>query len=308
MPARPIFWQVLSPAMFAAVPRLRDFMRTGTSTGLRRWLFRCFTDPYTNLRSDRFEVMTIFGARFEGTLSGLVQRAVFHFGIYEPNLTTWIADSLAPGDVFVDVGANVGYFSLLAASAAGTSVRVVALEPAPSTFRTLQANLARNGATNVRAVNAAAYDKEGTLPIFTIPTEENAGGATLVRAIGPREADVAARPLADILTAAEMARARIIKIDVEGAEVAAVRGLLPALAGAPSGLEIVVELTAGTERDVRAMLEPLGYNVYVLENPSSPLELDPRAPKRPVRVSSPAVAANDRVTYMVFSRRDAPAL
>jgi len=308
MPARPIFWQALSPAMFATVPRLRDFMRGGRPSGFKRWLFRCFTDPYTNLRGERFEVETVFGARFEGTLSGLVQRAVFHFGVYEPNLTAWIADSLTAGDVFVDVGANVGYFSLLAASAVGTSVRVVALEPAPSTFRALQANLARNGATNVRAVNAAAYDKEGTLPIFTVPTEEHAGGATIVKAIGPREADVAARPLADILTASEIARARIIKIDVEGAEVAAVRGLLPALTAAPPGLEIVVELTAATEGDVRAMLEPLGFNAYVLENPSSPLEIDPGAPARPVRVASSAVARSEKVTYMVFSRKDAPTL
>lgn len=283
-------------------------MRTGRSRGVRRWVFRCFTDPYTNLRADRFVVETTFGARFEGTLSGLVQRAVFHFGVYEPNLTEWIAGSLAPGDVFVDVGANVGYFSLLAASAVGTTVNVVALEPAPSTFRALQDNLARNGATNVRAVNAAAYDKEDTLPIFTVPSEENAGGATLVRAIGPREADVVARPLADILTAAEIARARIIKIDVEGAEVAAVRGLLPALPAAPKSLEIVVELTAATEGDVRAMLEPLGYHVYVLSNPSTPLDVDPREPSRPVRVRSKAVAAADRVTYMVFSRTDAAAL
>ena len=294
--------------MFAAVPRLREFMRTGESTAFRRWLFRCFTDPYTNLRSDRFEVSTIFGATFEGTLSGLVQRAVFHFGVYEPNLTSWIAGALAPGDVFIDVGANVGYFALLAASAAGTGVRVVALEPAPSTFRALQANIARNGATNVRAVNVAAYDKEGTLPIFTVPNEENAGGATLVRAIGPREADVAARPLADVLTAAEIARARIIKIDVEGAEIAAVRGLLPALDAAPSTLEIVVELTAGTERDVRVMLEPLGFNAYVLDNPSTPLEIDPQAPARPVRVTSSAVASADKVTYLVFSRKDASEL
>ena len=290
--------------MFATVPRLRDFMREGEPTGLKRWVFRCFTDPYTNLSDDRFEVTTFFGARFEGTLSGLIQRSVFHFGIYEPNLTAWIVDSLGAGDVFVDVGANVGYFSLLAASAVNTSVRVVAVEPAPSTFRALEENLRRNGATNVRAINAAAYDKVDTLPIFTVPEEEHAGGATLVRQIGPREADVDARPLAGMLTPDEINRTRIVKIDVEGAEIAAVQGLLPALPQMPQTVELVVELSASTEREIRGMLEPLGLYPYVLANPSTPLEADPNAPTRPVRTYAAAAAKNGGVTYIVFSRRD----
>src|SRR5581483_1164816 len=99
-----------------------------------------------------------------------------------------------------------------------------------------------------------------------------------VREIGPREADVEAKPLADILTADEIARARIVKIDVEGAEVAAVQGLLPALPQMPQTVELVIELSASTEREVRAMLEPLGFYPYVLANPSTPLEADVNAP------------------------------
>jgi FkbM family methyltransferase len=309
MPARPLLWQFLTPAMFAVVPRLRDRMRTGRPSGWKRWLFRCFLDPYTNLRDDRLEVTAFFGARFEGTLGGLIVRSVFHFGVYEPNLTAWLMDRLRPGDVFADVGANVGYFSLLGAALVGESGGVVALEPAPSTFRALQENIARNGAGNVRAVNAAAYDREGTLPIFTVSSEEHAGGASIVREMGPREADVVARPLAAILRHDEIARMRLIKIDVEGAEVAAVRGLMPALGRAPQSVEVVVELSAATERDVRVMLEPLGFQAYVLANPSTPLEANPSASARPVRLAhGAAAAAGESVAYVVFSREDKPAL
>ncbi len=272
---RPLLWQVLSPLIFAAVPSLRAFMRDGRALPLKRWLYRTLLDPYTNLLPERFETTSIYGARFEGTLSGLVQRRLFHFGIFEPNLTDWLWNALEPGDVFVDVGANVGYFTLLAARAVGPTGSVVAIEPAPSTFAALRGNLGRNGATNVRALNLAAYDREAVLPIYTIRAEENAGGASLAKAVGPVEAEVVARPLAQMLTAEEITRARVIKIDVEGAEVAAVTGLLPVIERMRSDAAIIVEVLRETKADVCALLGPFGLRPRELSNPPDPFTTDP---------------------------------
>ncbi|HXP93860.1 MAG TPA: FkbM family methyltransferase [Candidatus Binatia bacterium] len=281
---RPLLWQVLSPLIFAAVPSLRGFMRDPRALPLKRWLYRTFLDPYTNLRPDRFETTSIYGARFEGTLSGLVQRRLFHFGIFEPNLTDWIWNALEPGDVFVDVGANVGYFTLLAARAVGPAGSVVAIEPAPSTFAALCSNLERNGATNVRALNLAAFDREAVMPIYTIQAEENAGGASLAKVVGPVEAEITARPLAQMLTGEEIARTRVIKIDVEGAEVAAVTGLLPLLERIRFDVAIVVEVLPETKADVCGLLGRFGLRPRELTNPPDPL-------------TSP-----DRLEYLIFSR------
>jgi FkbM family methyltransferase len=257
--------------MFALVPHLRGFMRDGRALPLKRWLYRCFLDPYTNFRTERFETTSIYGTRFEGTLSGLIQRRVFHFGLFEPNLSYFIRDTLVAGDTFVDVGANVGYFSVLAAQAVGKSGRVVAVEAAPSTFTALEATLARNGATNVRSVNRAAYDRPGMLPIYTVGAEENAGGASVAKTVGPLEAEVVAEPLADMLSREELARVRIIKIDVEGAEAAAVAGLLPALGETRADLEIVVEVLAETKERVTTLLASAGYRPRILANPPDSL-------------------------------------
>jgi FkbM family methyltransferase len=270
--------------IFAAVPRLRGYMRDPRGAPFKRWLYRCFLDPYTNFRPERFETTTVFGTRLEGTLSGFVQRRVFHFGIYEPNLTALVRECLQPGDVFVDVGANVGYFSLLAVQLVGPSGSVVAVEAAPSTLETLQRNLARNAAHNVRVVACAAYDRETVLPFYTVSHEENASGATVARAIGPHEADVRAAPLATILTAEEIARARLIKIDVEGAEEAAVAGLLPVIPSLRSDVELIVETLPHTAANVSRMLVAFGFKGRRLPNPPDPLD------------------RSEIVTYLVFSR------
>jgi FkbM family methyltransferase len=296
---RPLFWQALSPLLFRAAPRLRSWMRAPGARPLKRWIFRCFTDPYTNFRAETFETTAAFGARFRGTLSGLVQRSVFHFGEYEPNLTAFVREHLRPGDVFVDVGANVGYFSLLAARLVGEAGSVVAVEAAPSTFAALEANLARNGAVNVRAVDAAAFDRETTLPIYHIPSEENTGGASVVHDVGPQEALVRAAPLAALLGDAEIARARLIKIDVEGAEVAALRGLLPVIDRLPRDAQLIVETLRANVAEVQAILEPRGYAAHVLANPSSPLDL---TANKSILVPLAESRAPREVSYLVYAR------
>lgn len=76
-----------------------------------------------------------------------------------------MAERLKPGDVFVDVGANIGYFSLLASKLVGPGGRVVAIEASPEVFDLLRRNLELNKAHNVRAVNVAISDREGSLQL-----------------------------------------------------------------------------------------------------------------------------------------------
>ena len=61
-----------------------------------------------------FSTRTLFGGQFTGNTVDVIQRFIYYFGIWEPALTYWIRNRLKPGDVFVDVGANIGYFTVLA--------------------------------------------------------------------------------------------------------------------------------------------------------------------------------------------------
>lgn len=302
---RPFLWQLFTPAAFALVPHLREFMRKPGSPGLKRWLFRSVFDPYTNFSSAAMSVRSTFGAEFEGTLGGVVLRRLFHFGVFEPNLTAWLTDQLRPGDTFLDVGANVGYFTLLASSLVGPAGRVIAVEASPSTFAALRRHLERNAATNVRAINAAAYDRVATLPIYHLPEEENTGGASLVREIGPVEAMVEAMPLAGMIADSERSRMRIVKIDIEGAELQALRGLAPAFDALPRDVQIVVELMPANYTDVFAFMQQAGFVAFVLSNP-----MDPIAKGSGYRAPSPIANAGELagetmehgVCYVIFRR------
>ena len=84
---------------------------------------------------------TRFGGVMQGNTQDLIQRYLYWFGVWEPQLTCWIKSRLPPRRVFVDVGANIGYYSLLAASLVGDDGQVVAIEASPSIYRLLCNNL-----------------------------------------------------------------------------------------------------------------------------------------------------------------------
>jgi tRNA/tmRNA/rRNA uracil-C5-methylase (TrmA/RlmC/RlmD family) len=123
-------------------------------------------DPFFYLHSHEFVVSTSFGMRIAGDTRDIIQGFIYFFGMWEPSLTRWIQERLAPGDIFIDVGANIGYYSLLASKLVGHSGSVVAIEPSPKIFSALQHNLALNHIENVRVVNMAVSDRREALRLF----------------------------------------------------------------------------------------------------------------------------------------------
>ena len=117
--------------------------------------------------AERFQVArTNFGATMVVNAADIVGRYITYFGIWEPSMTAWLRATLKPGDTFVDVGANVGYFTLLASDLVGPTGRVVAVEPSAATRRLLERNVSSNHVANVRIVEAAVSDHIGSLPIY----------------------------------------------------------------------------------------------------------------------------------------------
>jgi len=218
------------------------------------------------------KAVTTFGAVFECRLPDFIQTYLYCFDVWEPDVTEFIAGRLAPGDAFVDVGANIGYHALLAA---GRGARVVAIESSPRIFALLEATLAANAAEpgSVRTVNMAAGETAGTLPLFEGPAK-NLGLASTVETRGLRpEGQIEAAPLADLLEPDEIAATRLVKIDVEGAEDAVLRGMAGFLDRCRDDVEIVVELSPQWWRDAsqtpRQVLAPLlarGFHVYAIDN------------------------------------------
>jgi FkbM family methyltransferase len=138
-----------------------------------------------------------------------------------------LRELLTPGACFVDVGANWGYHTLLAAHLVGAGVRVISFEPDPRLFPVLRRNLSRNNLLHVKALQVAAADGEGVLQMAGFDAAQgNFGVSRLVaNGDGANLFQVAARALDDILEEERISRADLLKMDIEGAEGLALQGL-----------------------------------------------------------------------------------
>jgi FkbM family methyltransferase len=157
-------------------------------------------------------------------------RILFHRS-YEPEITRLIRCLVRPGNVCIDVGANIGSHTLVMAFAAGPTGRVIAVEPHPAIAEKLLENIALNHLANVAVVNAALSDSDGTATLYTFedgspnqaqsglrPTQGN-GPTIQVRTLTGRT----------LVEAARIGSCDLIKIDVEGHEMVALRELAPVI-------------------------------------------------------------------------------
>jgi FkbM family methyltransferase len=147
---------------------------------------------------------------------------VILFGSYEPQLREVIRKVLRPDAVAIDVGANVGWHTLLMARLVGEGGRVMAVEANPSVRGRLQENLRINGFVHVEVVPCALAETERTL-MFHAPAADDpdAGNGHVVADEGTPRKDVVsvpARSLDRVVADAALARVDLIKIDVEGYE------------------------------------------------------------------------------------------
>ena len=99
---------------------------------------------------------TVFGALMRCHTRNFIQRRIRFFGIFEHNLTYYRLSKLQDGDLFLDIGANVGYFTLLASRSVGPNGKVISIEADPVTFKSLTTNLELNSCRNVVACNVEA--------------------------------------------------------------------------------------------------------------------------------------------------------
>ena len=199
-------------------------------------------------------------------LSDPVQRRLFFFGDYdERREADLITRVLAPGEVFWDVGANLGYFTLLAARCLGNTGQVVAFEPGPSASACLTDNISQNPFTNILAYPVAASDREGNAILYSVQGWPD-GRANLFRpGAGQTESTKVRTVTLDGWRAEQgLAGPDFIKLDVEGAELAALTGARETLAaGEPLLLVEMKEAifqSLGTDRlAIQEFLGRLGY-------------------------------------------------
>lgn len=146
-------------------------------------------------------------------------------GAFEWEEREWLLAELKPSDVFYDIGANIGLFTLLAAE---HCKNVVAFEPANETFKILVENVQLNNTPeNITLINAAASDKNGTQDIYVLTNGKDAWNSMAVKPEeGQYRIDQIATINVDVLVeSGKIPAPTIIKIDVEGWEMHVLKGL-----------------------------------------------------------------------------------
>lgn len=261
-------WPALEPA----------FVRAGRAVARHRPLASLYYEAHTHLiarlRSGgrRYRRMTFHGVGLDVDITDHSARLLyFHGAPYEPVVTRILVETLSAGDVCIDVGANAGFFTALAAVRVGPSGHVVAFEPHPGAREAMQALVNRNGvADRVTIVGAAV----GNRVARSVPLHLSSDSvlSTLVPDHSPLAADYPFDrsievPLTTIDTwmggsPALTPRIAAIKIDVEGFEGAVVDGMTATIAAASRAI-VICETSPDSAAD-RA-LYGAGFSVEPLE-------------------------------------------
>lgn len=185
-----------------------------------------YVSKFVRFPQDLVEQRTSWGGRIILDLSQEVDQSLFLYDdFYERETVEILRSLLKIGDCFVDGGAHIGYYTLLALSLVGPSGRVFAFEPSPSTFSRLLRNAELNNLRSATLLPMALGDREVSSTIFRL-NPENAGMDSLSpgsdKIVGGAPCMVVT--LDGLLASGLMIPPQVIKLDVEGSEMSALQG------------------------------------------------------------------------------------
>lgn len=219
-------------------------------------LFNSAVVPYDDARS-----------RLHVDLTTALGLGLYRYRELDPEVA-WVGSLLEPGDVFVDGGANVGLYSLMAAARVGPTGKVIAFEPAAATRDRLIRNVRLSRFWHVQVRPDALSDHPGETELVVFD-RDGAGLSSFAPSStsGGRRERVPLTTLDEALSTSDTARLRVIKLDLEGAELAALRGARRVLAESSADVFLEVE-PAHLERQgasasaIFGVLRELGHELF----------------------------------------------
>jgi FkbM family methyltransferase len=233
------------------------------------------------------------GAVFEYTVSELLDRSRYLYGSYEYVYASAFIGQITSGSLVVDVGANIGEYTLLAAVSTGPDGRVLAFEPNPALHQRMLRILEINSISNVSLLPVALGSSEGRGTLRVPPGAAALGTLRTTAVIGDLGTPIAVsiRRLDDVLVNEDRQRLRIVKVDVEGWELEVFSGGRETLGSAKP----VVFYECGAEQfeasgprrltPSMSFLEDLGYRNHTIS-----MERDGSWALRPVEATPDPLA------------------
>jgi FkbM family methyltransferase len=209
--------------------------------------------------------------RLEVTTGDLISNYIYHFKIWEPSITRYIVESLKDlnGRSFVDIGANLGYFSILVSKMNPKSM-VYSYEPMPFLYDSLKRNIEINDLSNVMAIQSAVSNKEGSVELFE-GHPMNSGNCGVHKNFESNNGiQVNSILLLNQIPKMKF-QPRIIKVDTEGSEDKIFSQLEELIEILPQDIEFLVEFNPeliGKEKanDILAQFLDFGFNAFEMKN------------------------------------------
>lgn len=179
---------------------------------------------------------------------------------YEPVTILLLGQLLKQADMFIDVGANVGYYSLVAASENPT-LKIVAFEPNPKLFTMLNDNISANG-FQIVSEDIAMSDKTGSGEFFVPESDMSGSLEPAFRENHCSVPTVSTITLDDYMRKSPDVKVSLIKIDVEGHEQSVLRGASETLKNIHP--DIILEVLQKYDVETESMLKQFGYSFYTI--------------------------------------------
>lgn len=208
-----------------------------------------------------------------------IQQQLFWYGHYEKELGDLIKKVVKPGDVFVDIGANIGYFSLLSANYQPTA-KIISIEPAKTVYEKLKENISVNNFKNIIAINSAVGEISEEKELF-ISGSDNLGMSSFMQPenYSGKKEKVPVIKLDDWFKTCELTKIDLVKLDVEGSELAALKGMKDILENYQP--LIIVEINPGTlslfglePTDIFTFLYQLNYKGFLISESNQLLNIN----------------------------------
>lgn len=198
-------------------------------------------------------------------------------GVYEPLQTKLFLETLQNGDVFFDIGANIGYYSILASSKVGNTGKVYSFEPDINNVQILEENVELNNASNVQIIKKAVSDKSGFVNFKS--SDISKGDSAISNGEDKNNISVPSITLDDFIAESGV-YPNIIKLDVEGAEIMALKGTKGLFSRAKQPVGLFIEYNPQSLRQVSEVdpsfllniLEEYGFKIkYIIDEKADSL-------------------------------------
>lgn len=214
------------------------------------------------------------GFRMRVGLIDVIERTLLVSGEWDPHIASFLRKNIVPGMTVLDVGANIGYFTLLSAKLCGPGGYVIAVEPSHRALGSLMDHLVLNDSRNVIVLSTCAGSRSSVGKVRLL-TSNNVGASTMRPGVSENEGNghynlAIESQIGPVLSACGVIP-QLIKIDVEGYELEVLRGLVEFLE--TSKLYVICELTDNFLKQqgdsafaLLKFMEELGYSCMLLNS------------------------------------------